>query len=367
MERCISRRKFRKRRCPGRFYSTPSSHSRRSICQPRIVHLYGLLLSGRFFQISLTMAAFMVFMASQSLQFKFIELKQFHRYHEQCVQHLLRLSSEDIQHDRGFHLAAVCTLRSYEILAEDFDPNRHLSGAYAFSAAPSPAMDRPSLWRAGFFNYLREDITFSLMNRTALKIDLTDMEIPDSAFDDEDQLNVAALHLAEAVNLRFGEECKTHLCEKVSDRFRRWSESLPSQFTPFYDDTSGVTPAVFPTIRLLRDCHVAVVQYGLVTASLLAENTASSELESTLEANAIRICGLAFTSSSPTVLVNSFGPISYCGCHIRDQALQADLIRRLHSSQKDTGWPVQRMIEGLEKYWNTPRGPQIDATCDSPT
>lgn len=45
------------------------------------------------------------------------------------------------------------------------------------------------------------------MNCTILEIYLTDIEIPDGAFDDEDQLNVAALHLAEAINLRFGENC----------------------------------------------------------------------------------------------------------------------------------------------------------------
>lgn len=105
---------------------------------------------------------------------------------------------------------------------------------------------------------------------------------------------------------------------------------------------------------------MAVVQYSLATASLLAEEAVSFELESILEINAFRLCGLAFTSNSPAVLVNSIGPISHFGLHIREQALQADLIRRLHWSRKDTGWPVQRMIEGLEKYWNASRGSQID-------
>lgn len=219
-------------------------------------------------------------------------------------------------------------------------------------------MDTSNLWKAGFFNYLREDITFSLMNRRTLKIDLANMQIPDKAVDDEDQLNIAALYLAEAINFRFDPEAIPSAGKILLDRFDGWRISLPEQFKPFYDSSGGViTPGVFPTIRLLRDCHVAVAQYCHVTRSLLhgcTESDWSQEgLQSVQNGEAVRLCGLAFTSNSPAVLVNSFGPISYCGRHIQGQALQIDLIRRLYSCGKETGWPVQRMIEGLQHYWST--------------
>lgn len=252
-------------------------------------------------------------------------------------------------------------MRSYEILAEDFDPNRHLSGAYAMSAAASPEMDRPNLWKAGFFNYLREDITFSLMNCKALKIDLTNTQVPDAALDDEDQLNTAALYAAEAVNLRFGPLQSQGTTEVLEERFERWRSTLPDQFRPFYDSSVEVADDIFPTIRLLRECHVAIAQYCLVTDSLLREtgetHDDASELESSLSRNAIRMCGMAFTSNAPAVLVNSFGPVSYCGRHISTSALQADLVRRLHASGKETGWPVQRMIDDLTQYWSNKADP----------
>lgn len=284
-------------------------------------------------------------------------LTSFRRYHEHCIQLLLQLCPEDVRLDDGYHLAAVCTLRSYEILAEDFDPNRHLSGAYALSAASSLTMDTPNLWKAGFFNYLREDITFSLMNCRVLKIDLNNMAVPESALDDEDQLNFAALYLAEAINLGFSHAPSKRMQSGLSDRFEKWQHSLPERFSPFYDSTGDESYSVFPIIRLLRGCHVAVAQYGLLTESLIydiaPEPHGKQDSERFLHEQAVRLCGMAFTSNSPAVLVNSFGPIAHCGRHIRNPAQQADLIRRLHASGKDTGWPVQRMIDDLNQHWST--------------
>lgn len=217
-------------------------------------------------------------------------------------------------------------------------------------------MDTLNLWKAGFFNYLREDITFGLMNRRALKIDLANTHIPDTALDDEDQLNIGALYLAEAVNLRFQEMYSQQATQQLEQRFERWRSSLPDQFTPFHDSSIESPYDAFPTIRCLRDCHVATAQYCLVTESLLCEaretHHNTSKPESSLNANAIRLCGMAFTSNTPAVLVNSFGPISYCGRHISSRVLQADLIRRLHACGKETGWTVQRIIDELSKSWD---------------
>lgn len=267
---------------------------------------------------------------------------------------LICLSDEDIRSDEGYYLAAVCTLRSYEILAEDFDPNRHLSGAFALSAASSIAMDRPSLRKGGFFNYLREDITFSLMNRRVLKIDLTAMRVPETGLDDEDQLNIGALYLAEAINFKFGQNHNPSAYTHLGDRLETWKLALPEHFHPFFDSSASGATCVFPTIRILRDCHVAVLQYYLVTKILLHQCLGlhhDADPTSLASTNAARICGLAFTSNSPAVLVNSFGPISYCGRFIRAPSLQVDLIRRLHACGKETGWPVQRMIDDLNQVW----------------
>lgn len=38
----------------------------------------------------------------------------------------------------------------------------------------------------------------------------------------------------------------------------------------------------------------------------------SDNMDVLLEAQALDICGIAFTAKTPSVIVNAFGPISYC-------------------------------------------------------
>ena len=276
------------------------------------------------------------------------------RHHTDCVRLLIDLNQDDVYPEDGIILASVCLLRSYEILAEDFDPNRHLSGAYALATGGSPDIGKPSLWRAGFFNYLREDITFSLINRCPLKIDLSSIAIPDVAVDDEDQLNVAALYLASAINLVFdGDGSGTYTISKTQG-FWRWRASLPTQFTPYIEEPSGEVLHTLPSIRMLRDCHVAVLQYCLVTVSVLqSTQTYPETIGGPLHDNAARICGLAFTADSPAVVVNSFGPLSFSCRYLKHRALQADLIARLLACRRETGWPVQRIVDDLERHWRS--------------
>lgn len=70
------------------------------------------------------------------------------------------------------------------------------------------------------------------------------------------------------------------------------------------------------------------MHYYLISLSILAEQLASDpngfevfleetgtkefQVEDILEKYALDICGSAFTLNTPTVLVNAFGPISYC-------------------------------------------------------
>lgn len=102
-----------------------------------------------------------------------------------------------------------------------------------------------------------------------------------------------------------------------------------------------------------------------------------------LEAAALEICGLAFTAHSSPVVVNAFGPISFCesdpfesydvparhvltrpepegGRFVRGEAAQNDIVRHLSACQKTTGWPVQRIVESLQVYWNTELGNHDD-------
>jgi hypothetical protein len=270
-------------------------------------------------------------------------------HHEKCVKFLINLKEDDVEAEDGITLAAVCLLRSYEILGEEFDPNRHLSGAFALAMNRSHNLHQPSLARAGFFNFMREDITYSLINRCPLKIDVDDMDIFE-ANNDEDQLNVATLHLAMAINQTFEGTATTKSATPILEMFEKWCEALPVQFTPYFE-TRHQQQSRLPTIRMLRDCHVSVVQYRLVTRSVLDSPHNAIGVEGRLHDYAARICGLAFTSESPAVVVNSFGPISFACQFLKGQSFRLELIRRLHGCRKETGWPVRRIIDDLEQYW----------------
>ena len=277
-------------------------------------------------------------------------------FHSHCVRLLIALKEDDGLIGEGIALSAICLLRSYEILAEDFDPNRHLSGASALAAFSSLHAEKTSLMRAGFFNYLREDITFSLMNRCPLKIDLGIITIPSTATNDEDHLNIATLHLAGAINIVFGQNTSDRSTDvqQMHQRILDWMASLPTQFRPYFETPTLDSPTTFPMIRMLQDCHVATLQYCLVTISVLQYQQSNlQDTKKSLQVNAIRICGLAFTSDSPAVIVNSFGPISFSCRYLLHTSFRMELVRRLQSCRKETGWPVQRIIDDLERHWSS--------------
>lgn len=274
-------------------------------------------------------------------------------HHAECVKLLISLSDESLRALDGIALAAVCLLRSHEILAEDLDPNRHLRGAYALAASPSLDPTAPSLFRAGFFNYLREDITFSLITRQPLKLGSSKLSIHYSAATDEDQLNLAALHLARIVNAAFTEAPADEDAMLMEQQLDQWHGSLPSTFLPYHD--SGLhagTP--FPCIRMLAECHAAVAHYYLVAKSVITScRGESAEAGMDLQRWAIRLCGIAFSCDSPAVTVNWFGPISFCGRFLLEKPLRAELLRKMQSFQKGTGWPVQRFTDDLQAHWDS--------------
>ncbi len=105
-------------------------------------------------------------------------------YHGCCIRCLIGIDDSALHILGGVALATTCLLRSYEILAgtsvlacsratmirltslQEEDPNRHLQGAYSLASQQHFRHDRPhdGLVATGFWNYLREDITFDLLH-----------------------------------------------------------------------------------------------------------------------------------------------------------------------------------------------------------
>ncbi|KAH7038144.1 uncharacterized protein B0I36DRAFT_237958 [Microdochium trichocladiopsis] len=307
-------------------------------------------------------------------------------YHGMCIHALIGLTESDSRLlENGIALAATCLLRSYEILSEDADPNRHLQGAYSLASQPHRGFGHDhastgSLLLQGFWNYLREDITFSLFGECPLKIDLAAVFVPPSATGtDHDHLNNMSVVLGSIINGLFGRNATSSDTSWTTwiGALRGWIQQVAGTVYPFSRAAGKAVASDLPSVRVLQDCHASAWHYFLVALCVLSSRAPAQkrqadiiELASSyqphfseckgreefLEAAAMEICGIAFTSNSPAVIVNAFGPISFCARFIHDKAVQEDIIRHLFACQKRTGWPVQRIVGRLEAHWKAELG-----------
>ncbi|KAI0445542.1 hypothetical protein F4803DRAFT_134969 [Xylaria telfairii] len=298
-------------------------------------------------------------------------------YHTRCIRRLIDLDPEDVLIKKGVALASTCLLRSYEILAEGHDPNRHLKGAFSLASQLRDFIDHPTggLLHSGFWNYLREDITFSLFGNCPLKINLDPVPKLRNVSSDQDYLNAVSLVLGRIINAVIGttaEQIKGRWVTTLS-YVEDWLSTLPTHFKPF---SRAALPSLsgLPTVHMLKACHAASRHYCLVSLALLAINAQTAmeikrlvslalstglivgkiiAKDDLLEHIGLEICGIAFASNEPSVLVNAFGPISYCAKYIRTKASQQEVVRHLVASRKTTGWPIQKMISDLQQHWTT--------------
>lgn len=132
----------------------------------------------------------------------------------------------------------------------------HLRGAYSLAAYRNPLIDYlgSGLRTAGFWNYLREDITFSLFQRCPLKIDLDQMPLPREHDTDQSYLNTVSLILGRIINACFSGAITEQAWVVLFDLLRNWSLSLPARFRPYSRQDPGLGLSL-PSIRMLRECH----------------------------------------------------------------------------------------------------------------
>ena len=250
-------------------------------------------------------------------------------YHGRCLNLLIALSEEDQAIKDGTALASTCLLRSYEILAEDEDPNRHLFGASTL-VPPIPLLTDHSLLASGFWNYLREDITYSLIHECPLKIEIEQVFV--QAFADDEFANSITLTLGRTVNAFFGQEFGDLLPEvhEWRARFRR---------EPF----SRIEGGVFPAPKCLKDCQVAALHYYHVASCMLEPDNRAF--------HAAEVAGLAISAESPMVWINAYGPICFTGQYLTSGEQRRNVVTFLRSTEKRTGWNLGYIISQLRKKW----------------
>ncbi|KAL2433476.1 hypothetical protein ABEF95_003337 [Exophiala dermatitidis] len=222
------------------------------------------------------------------------------RYHNQCLRLLIGLHDYDAATKDGTALAATCLMRE-------------------------------PILRAGLWNYMREDITFSLVNQCPLKIDLGNVDINPSR--DDDYANQATLLLARIINAVFLDQHA--VVEELQEALESWKSSLP--FRPYHQSHGGVFPKILAAMHYF---HVA---------NMVLNRSEADPVE--LESRACEIYGLAFSANSDAVMVNAYGPISYSAGWLTRGNDRCEVVSRLLDSQKRTGWTVQAIIKKLKERW----------------
>ena len=119
-------------------------------------------------------------------------------------------------------------------LAENVSAQNHLRGSYSLLAS-CPNDLGPDLIRAGFWNYLREDITVALMEKRVLIIQLDDRPPPLGLDGEDDFANHITYILGKVINCclqKDGMALDRQLWESLKEELKNWKLSPPSSFEP---------------------------------------------------------------------------------------------------------------------------------------
>lgn len=269
-------------------------------------------------------------------------------FHGRCSRHLVAIAPGDAALEDGTALAATCLLRSYEILKEAKDPNIHLFGASALVPQSPPGFADTSLTAAGYWNFLREDITYSLIHGCKLKVQVERSSVPVDQICQDQLANAVTLVLARTVNWYFTASNAKDEHENARSALQAdlegWREAF--QAKPFVDRIDPQT--MFPRVAMIEDSQAAALHYYYVARCMLTNDINARRVCAT------RVVGLAMFLRSDAVVVNAYGPLCFTAKWIGDQAQgvrRRNLVKWLEASEKRTAWSVKVIVDKLEAAW----------------
>jgi hypothetical protein len=139
---------------------------------------------------------------------------------------------------------------------ENVSSQSHLQGCYSLLASREIYLTA-DLLSAGFWNYLREDITVALIEQRSLMINLSGQNAPPEPTDDLDFANSITFLLGKIINrcLSIDSPALNLLeWEAMMADLDNWKSSLPLSFDVI--ETPGLrTQRSFPSIWSLRSWH----------------------------------------------------------------------------------------------------------------
>lgn len=140
-------------------------------------------------------------------------------------------------------------------MTENVSSQSHLQGCYSLLASRHVQLTS-DLLSAGFWNYLREDITVALIEQRSLMIALSQHAPPESA-DDADFANNVTFLLGKTINRCLSINSPALSLpewERMKSELDSWKASLPPSFDPIQTPGLG-KQSNFPSIWGLRGWH----------------------------------------------------------------------------------------------------------------
>lgn len=279
--------------------------------------------------------------------------------------------------------------------SENVSAQNHLRGSYSLLASCPNGLGQ-GLIRAGFWNYLREDITVALMEKRMLIIELNERPPPLELDGEDDFANHITYILGRIINCclhKDGTALNRQEWESLKEELESWKLSLPASFEPIFTPRlygESRFPSVWNTskwhsmwqasIQFFRQLtipafslhyyHTAIVILLLAEPISPATNTLQQiermkSIEGKLEYHAVQVCALAISSNAGPVWVNAFGPISFCwfcleshcvavltrigGPWLRQSEMLTEIANELTTWGGRTGWPVSNIVKSLEE------------------
>lgn len=111
------------------------------------------------------------------------------------------------------------------------------------------------LLKGGFWNYLREDITFSLFNQCPLKMDLAQFPTmqEDLKESDQDRLNSITLLLANVINMVFNADAPSPMWDSLVRWVEDWYNLRHPRSLPY--SKGDEIPGAFPFMWFFQPCN----------------------------------------------------------------------------------------------------------------
>lgn len=197
------------------------------------------------------------------------------RYHQECLSVLIPILSHEHHTMSDENLfAATIILRVWEemeVKASGVDTTGYLLGIKAFvhhgtGGDGSRYLMPGSLSGAAFWVGLRQQIYNAVMFQTPVCINLVHSLVDRTLMptDDFGWANRAVVHCADVLNFCFDDGSQGTLgragglewWNELDEYNKRWTESLPSSFTPIYhQEPDAEKDEVFPEIWYQSTCH----------------------------------------------------------------------------------------------------------------